>query len=164
MNDFFQMLQIFSRTEMAILRITIQTVSRQIILFAVGIVLILLAVAMLNVGMYMSLSEKFGGGAAAFVVALFNGVLAVIIMISANRTKPGPEADMAKEIRSLAINEINKDVDKIKQNFNEVKTDVQRIRSGFGGLLGGGDKSSIGLLSFAPLIEILINSLRKSKQ
>ena len=56
------------------------------------------------------------------------------------------------------------DVDKIKQNFNEVKTDVQRIRSGIGGLLGGGDKSSIGLLSFAPLIEILISSLRKSKQ
>jgi len=164
MNDFFQKLQIFSRTEMAILRITINTVSRQIILFAVGIVLILLAVAMFNVGMYMSLSEKFGVDAAAFAVAAFNGVLAVLIMIVANRTKPGPEADMAKEIRDLAINEINADVDKIRQNFNEVKTDVQRIRSGFGSLLGGGDKSSLGLLSFAPLIEILISSLRKSKQ
>lgn len=60
MNDFFQKLQIFSRTEMAILRITIQTVSRQIALFAVGIVLILLAVALFNADMYMSLSERFG--------------------------------------------------------------------------------------------------------
>lgn len=164
MNDFFQKLQIFSRTEIAILRITLQTVSKQIILFAVGIVLILLAVAMFNVGMFMSLSEKFGSDTAAFIVCAFNAVLAVVIMVVANRTKPGPEADMAKEIRNLAINEINADVDKIRQNFNEVKTDVQRIRSGFGGLLGGGDKSSLGLLSFAPLIEILISSLRKSKQ
>ena len=164
MNDFFQKLQIFSRTDMAILRINMQTASKQIILFAVGIVLILLAVAMFNVGMYVSLSEKFGRDMGAFIVAAFNGVLAVIIMVIANRTKPGPEAARAKEIRDLAITEINADVDSFRQNLNEVKSDVQRIRSGFGGLLGGGDKSSLGLLSFTPLIELLISSLRKSKQ
>jgi hypothetical protein len=164
MNDFFKKWQIFSRTEMAILRINIQTASKQIILFSVGIVLILLAVAMFNVGMYMSLSENFGRDVGAFIVSAFNGALAVIIMLIANRTKPGPEAAMAKEIRDLALTEINADVDKFRQNLNEVKTDVQRIRSGFGGLLGGGDKSALGLLRLAPLFDVLISSLRKSKQ
>lgn len=164
MNNLFQKLQILSRTEMAIVRINTQTATKRMMLISVGVVLILLAVAMFNVGLYLSLSEKFGQVMGAFIVSALNGALAVVILVIANRTKPGPEAAMAKEIRDFAVTEINADVDKIRQNFDEVKSDVKRIRSGFGSVLGGGDKSALSLLSFTPLIEILISSLRKSKQ
>lgn len=163
MNYFFQKMHVLLRAERAILRINLQTVAKQIILYAVGIVLILLAVAALNVAIYVTLSETYGRGAGAFIVSAINAILAVFIMIVANRTKPGPEIAMATEIRDLAVSEINTDVENVRQNLNEIKTDVEQIRSGFSGLLGGGGGSSFGLLNFAPLLDLLISSLRKSK-
>lgn len=164
MDDFLKKMQVLLRTEMAIFRINLQTASKQIILFAVSIVLILLAVAALNVGIYTALSENYGRVVGALIVAVINGALAVIIMVIANHTKPGPEAAMAKEIRDLAISELNTDVDKIRQNFDDVKSDVKRIRSGFSSLTSGGGGALFGLSNLAPLIELLISSLKKSKK
>ena len=164
MNDFMKKIQVLARIEMAIFRINMQTASKQVLLYAVGLVLILLAVAMLNVGIYMALSEMYGRAVGALIVAAINGVLAVILMVVASRTKPGPEAAMAKELRDLAVSEIDADVDKIRQNLNEVKSDVQRIRSGFGTLISGGAGAMFSLSSLAPLIDLLIGSLRKSKK
>ena len=163
MNDFMKKIQVLARIEMTIFRINMQTASRQVLLYAVGLVLILLAVAMLNVGVYMALSEIYGRAVGALIVAGINGLLAVILMVVAGRTKPGPEAAMAKEIRDLAVSEINMDVERVYQNLNEVKSDVQRIRSGFGSLLSGGG-AMFSLSSLVPLIDLLIGSLRKSKK
>jgi hypothetical protein len=85
-------------------------------------------------------------------------------MVVAKHTKPGPEAAMAREIRELAITEINSDVEKIEQNMKDFKTDMHRIRSGFSGLVGGGGGSSFSLLNLAPLLDILISALSKSKK
>ena len=163
MNDFMKKLQVLVRSETAIQRINLQTAARQIILYAVGIVLILLAVAMLNVAIYEGMSETYGEVTGALIVAVINGILAAVLMVIASRTKPGPEAAMAREIRELAITEINSDVEKIEQSLDEFKTDVQRIRSGFSGLVGGGGGSSFSLLNLAPLLEILISALSKAK-
>jgi hypothetical protein len=85
-------------------------------------------------------------------------------MVVAKHTKPGPEAAMAREIRELAITEINSDVEKIEQNMKDFKTDMHRIRSGFSDLVGGGGGSSFSLLNLAPLLDILISALSKSKK
>lgn len=163
MNDFFQKMHVLLRAERAILRINMQSAARQFFLYAVGVVLILLAVAALNVAIYVTLSETYGRGMGAMIVCAINAIFAVIIMVAAGRTKPGPEVAMATEIRDLAISEINTDVDSVRQSLNEVKTDVNKIRSGFSGLLGSGGGSSVGLLNLAPLLDLLISSLRKSK-
>ena len=164
MNDTIKKIQVLIKSEAAILRINLQTVAKQFILYAVGIVLILLAVAMLNVAIYVATSEHYGQVAGALIVAVINGFLAVVIMVVASRTKPGPEAAMAKEIRELAVTEISSDVEKFEQNMNGLKTDIHRIRSGFSGMMGGGGGSSFGLLNLAPLLDILISALRKSKK
>jgi hypothetical protein len=138
--------------------------ARQIILFAVGIVLILLAVAMMNVAIYAALSEHYGKVTGALVVSVLNGIIAIILMVVAKRTKPGPEADMAKEIRGMVITEINSDVENVVHSLNDLKTDVRRIRSGFGGLIGGKGGSSLSLLNLAPILDIFISALSKSKK
>jgi len=167
MNDILQKLQILARIEMTILRIDIQTAYRQTFLYAVGIVLILLAVAALNVSIYMAFSESFGYDWGALIVATLNAVLAFVIIVMASRTKPGPEADMAKEIRDFAMTEINKDVESLRQGMDEFKSDVERIRSGFNSLIGKGGDSSLGVMSLAPtlgpLLDLLIGWLKKSK-
>jgi len=153
---------------MTILRMDVQTAYRKTFLYAVGIVLILLAVAALNISIYMALSESFGYDVGALIVSILNAVLAVVIIVIAGRTKPGPEADMAKEIRDYALAEINADLDKADQNIDEFKTDVQRIRSGFNSLIGKGGASSAGFMSLTtalgPLLDLLIGWLQKSKK
>ena len=164
MNDFLQKMQILLRAESAIFRIHMQTAARQILLFAVGIVLILLAVAMLNIAIFMVLSENYGREAAALLVCGINAVLAVAVILIAYRTKPGPEAAMAREIRDLAATEINADVEKIRQNLHDVKTDVQRIGASFGGFIGGGRYTLNVLNHLSPLLDLMIGSLRKTRK
>lgn len=163
MNDFIKKLQVLARSETAILKINLQTVARQIILYAVGIVLILLAVAMFNLAIYMGIAEDHGEVTGALIVCAINSILAVVIVMVAGRTKPGPEAAMAREIRELALTEIHSDVGRIEQDLVDFKSDIQRIRSGFSGLMGGGGGSSFSLLNLVPLLDILISALSKSK-
>jgi len=168
MEEFLKKIQILARIEMTILRMDVQTAYRKTFLYAVGIVLILLAVAALNVSIYMALSESYGYDVGALIVSILNAVLAVVIIVIAGRTKPGPEADMAKEIRDYALAEINTDLDKVHQNLDAFKTDVQRIRSGFNSLIGKGGESSLGFMSLTPalgpLLDLLIGWLQKSKK
>lgn len=164
MEEFLKKIQILARIEMAILRIDLQTAYRQTFLYAVGIILILLAVAALNVSIYMALSERFGYDVGALIVCIMNAVLAVVIIVIAGRTKAGPEADMAKEIRDYALTEINTDLDKVHRNLDEFKTDIEHIRSGFHSLIGKDGGSLFGLANLVPVIDLVIGLLKKSKK
>ena len=161
MNTSAQKIRLLTRAEMALLRIHMRVAAKQSALYATAILLVLLSVLMLNVAAYFALNESFGKDVAALIVAAVNAVLAIILMLIASRTKPGPEAEMAQEIRDLAVAEINADVDRIRDGVNEVRADVQRIRSGFSGLVGGG--SGFSLLQLGPLLDLLIGILRKAK-
>jgi hypothetical protein len=163
MNDFMQKVQILARVETAIFKINLQTAARQTILYAIAIVAILLTIAMLNVGVYMALSERFGKDGGALIVSGINGLLALILIVAANRTRPGAEAVMAKEIRNLAVAEIENDVDKVRREYDEFKSDLQGIRNGFSLVTSGKGTAMLGLMNFAPLLDLLISSLRKSK-
>ena len=161
MNDFVHKLQLLKQAETTILRIHLRTAARQAVLYAIGIVLILLAVAMLNVALYVALSDAMGSSMGALIVAAVNGMLAATLLVMAGRARHGSEMTHAEEVRDLVIQGIHADAQKAAKSLDEVKFSLQRIHSGLNGLMGGGG-SMLGLLHLGPLLDLLISSLSRS--
>ena len=158
MSDIVQKLRVLSRIEVALLKIHLRILSRQTLLCAAGLLLALLAVGMLNAAIYLFLAESFDRHVASLIVAALNAILAAGLFLMARRARPGAEAAMAEEVRDLAVAGLREDAESIARDLNQVKADVQRIRSGFS---SGG--SLRNLMHLGPLIDLVSNSLKRSK-
>jgi len=158
MSDIVQKVRVLSRIEIALLKIHLRTLARQTLLCAVGLLLTLLAVAMVNVAIYLFLAGRLDRDVAALIVAALNAVLAVGLFLMAKNTRPGAEAAMVEEVRDLAVAGLRADAEAVARDLNQVKTDVERIRSGFS---RGGSLRSLMLLG--PLIDVVSSSLKRSK-
>jgi type VI protein secretion system component VasK len=163
MDDLVLKFRILLRAEAAIRNSQIRLAVRQARLTAVGLVLALLALGMLNVAIYLALETRLGGSTAALLLAVVNGILALILILAAGRMQTGPEVDMAEEIRDLAVTEIAADADELKQELQQIRAEVTQISSGFRRLLGG-DLSLLGLPNLSPLIGVLASSLKSRKK
>ena len=153
-------LRILGRAEITLARINAQRTANRAKLYAIAIGLVLLAVVMVNVGAYQLLAEIYGNATAAFLVAVGNGVLAAVLVFAAAQFKPGPEEQMVREIREMALAELTADVDELKQEFTQLGADVKRIRSGFAAFTGGGGIGA-GWASLAPVVTMLIDALKR---
>ena len=162
MSDTVQKLRVLARIEIALLKIYLRLLARQTVLCAAGLLAALLAVAMVNVALYLFLAESLVPHAAALIVAVVNGILTVGLFLTAQRSRLGPETAVVEETRDIAVAGLQADVEAVRQNLNQVKADVQRIRSGLGGVFQGGGFLR-GLLHAGPLIEVLTKSFRRSK-
>jgi hypothetical protein len=162
MDDLVLKFRILLRAESAIRNSNIKLAVRQVRLTSVGLVLALLALGMLNVSIYLALETSLGGSTAAFLLAVGNGVLALILIFTAGRLKTGPEVEMAEEIRDLAVTELSADADQLKQELQQIRAEVTQISSGFRRLLSG-DFSQLGLPNLSPLIGVLASSLKNRK-
>ncbi len=163
MDDLVLKFRILLRADSAIRKSQFRLAIRQARLTAVGLVLALLALGMLNVSIYLALETRLGGPTAALLLAAGNGILALILILSAGRMETGPEVEMAEEIRDLAITELAADADQVKQELQQVRAEVTQISSGFRRLLSG-DLSQLGLPNLSPLVGVLASSLKNRKK
>lgn len=163
MDDLVLKFRILLRAESAIRSSQIRLAVRQARLTSVGLVLALLALGMLNVSIYSALEPRIGGSTGALLLAIVNGVLALILILIAGRMKTGPEVEMAEEIRELAITELAADADQLKQEVQQVRSDVQGISDGFRRLLSG-DLTRLGLPNLSPLVGVLASSLKSRRK
>ena len=83
--------------------------ANRIKLYSIAFGLLLLTVVMVNIGAYQFLSQTHGNTVAAFLVAAANGVLAILLIYAGRQRPPGPEAEMVREIRDMALTELSAD-------------------------------------------------------
>lgn len=163
MNDLVLKLRVLIRAETAIRESQLRLVGRQSVAIAIGIVLALLALGAVNLAIYLALAAQFSEITAGLILALLNGVLAVIFILAAGRMKTGPEVAMAEQMRELALNELSSDADEMKQELQKVTDDVRQIRDGFSRIVHG-DLTQLGLPNLSPLLSLLVGSLKSRKK
>ena len=163
MNDLVLKLRVLIRAETAIRESQLRLVGRQSVTIAIGIVLALLALGAVNLAIFLALAAQFSEIAAGLILALLNGVLAVIFILSAGRMKTGPEVAMAEQMRELALNELSSDADEMKQELQKVTDDVRQIRDGFSRIVHG-DLTQLGLPNLSPLLSLLVGSIKNRKK
>jgi hypothetical protein len=165
MNDTIAKLRILARSELTLTRINARLMATRAIVFAVAIGLLLLTVVMVNLGAYELLAETYGNAQSAFIIAAANGLLAGVLLLVGRQLKPGPEEQMVREIRELALSELTADANAVKHDLQKVGSELENIRSGLSALSGGpaGIAGLAGLASLGPLIAIIIKALKRNK-
>jgi hypothetical protein len=154
-------LKILARSEMTLIRLQARRNAIRMELFLVALVFVLLALGMLNLAGYQALAVKKGPAFAALIVALADGLLALVLVFVSRRVGPGDEQEkMVRDIRDLAYNELSTDFDKVKSGVTEVTEDLRRIRSGFTAITGG----SGGLVAnLSPVLSLLIDAVKNRR-
>lgn len=128
MSDSIFKLQLLARSELALTQIYARRASTRSAYFAFALVLFLLGLAMLNFAAFLALKESQSPAAAAFIVALVNGIAAVIVLLLSRKAGPSDnEERMAREIREMAYREVSHDVDEVKDRLESLANEVSHI-------------------------------------
>ena len=128
MSDSIFKLQLLARSELALTQIYTRRASVRSAYFAFALVLFLLALAMLNFAAFLALKESQSPAVSAFIVALVNAVVAVIVLLVSRKAGPSEnEERMAREIREMAYREVSQDVDEVKGRLENLANEVNHI-------------------------------------
>ena len=131
MGGTMRKVRVLTTAELLLLKIQLRTVLQQALLSVAGLLLAVVAAAMVDVSLYLFLAEYMQGYAAALIVAALNAILAIGLLVAASKTQPGAEAGIVEEVRDLASEQIEADIDAVRRDFDRLSADVQRIRTGF---------------------------------
>jgi hypothetical protein len=161
MDETLMKIRILIKAETTLLKASARRAGARGRLYAVAIGLFLLTVIMVNLAAYHYLSETRSAAAAALIVGLVNAVLAVVAIAMATRIQPGPEEAIVEEIREMALTELSADMDAVKEDFIQVKNDLEKIKTGVSSAFGMFKSGGAGLSSIAPILGLITSMLKK---
>ena len=150
-------IQTLIRAQTALLRIELRRLTTQLSFLALALVVGLLGLGMLNVGAFLGLSQLVAPAWSALILAVLDALLAAILIQFAGKVQPGPEAEIAKEVRDILLDELSADAQSVRDEIGQVRADVQRIRSGFSAF-------SSGVPALGSLVELLTRTVGRSKK
>ncbi len=159
MNELIVKLRILARAEVTLFKADAQRRANMALLAAISIGCVFVALVFINVGAFFVLTESDIDARAAFILAGANLVLAAIPYLMRRQSGPGPEEQLVREIREMAVEEISKDVSAVTDDIAAVGAGLRQVKAGvssFGG--GGGALGAIG-----PLLPLVIDLLKKGK-
>lgn len=159
MNEVMLKLRIWVHAETALLKINARRTGQRFTALAIALGLAILAVGMINIGIFELLAETYGRVKGAFYLAGANGLLAALVVVVAQRRKPGLEEEMVQEIREMALAELQADADEVKEEFQRIADRVRKIEDAVSGLMGSGSSLS-KLASLSPVVELAVHALK----
>jgi len=161
MDETLLKIRVLTRAEMTLAKANARRIAARSRLYAIALGILLITVVMINLAAYQYFSTQMSEAMAALIIAIVNAVLALLFIFAASRIKPGPEEEMVKEIRELALSELSADAEVVKQNFAQIGADVERIRSGFSSVSGMLGSAHGGFGSLGPMLGMLTSMLKK---
>lgn len=163
MKEFVMKLRILLRAEVTLFKAEAQRRANEYALTGLSVGCVLVALVFVNIGAFFYLTDSAIGSRAAFILAACNLGLAIVPLLLRRQGKPGPEEQMVREIREVALEEVSKDVDKVAEEFAAVGATVNQVRSGVSAFTGGGmgGFGGGGLQALGPFVSMAINLLKK---
>jgi hypothetical protein len=116
-QSLFHHLRILCRVESTIIEIRLRAMMRRSGLYAFAGLIALFGLAMLNVAFFFALEPHLGTMWAAFAVAGGDFVLALLAILIAAATGPGPELNTALELRAAAIEGLEAEFDALQESL-----------------------------------------------
>ena len=128
-DDFVGHLQALSKVEALIARIWLQVLARRFTLFALAGLIAVFGLGMADLAGFFPLQAALGPVWAAALVALADFILAAIIALGALSVKPGPELELATDIRKMAIKSLQEDARGFEQQIRDAKDTISGLVS-----------------------------------
>ena len=99
-------LQVLGKADSLIGKIWLNVMARRFGLFALAGLVAVFGLGMANLAVFFGLQQSWGPVWSAAIVALADLILAVVIVILGRSIHPGPEIELAFDVRKMAIEAI----------------------------------------------------------
>lgn len=161
MDNVVRNLRVLWRAESIIADIRLRQLVARSGLRAAAAFLGLFAFLMANLAVFFALQEIWGSIWAAAAVGGVNFVLALVLLMIAERMKPGREMDLALEVRNMALQSLEEDAQSVQMQLTELREEVRGVRQAIVGFVRHPlDAVLPGML--VPLAGAVIKGLKKS--
>jgi len=156
-------LQVLHKADFLIGRIWLNVLVRRLGFFAFAALIAVFGLGMTNVAGFYALEASVGAVWAAAIVAAVDLVIAAIILLIGSNSRPGPEIDLAFEVRKMAVDAIQADARDLKITLEAVGQEVKNVKETITGIVQNPlDAAAQKLLIPAALS--IVRGLRSKKQ
>jgi hypothetical protein len=121
-------LQVLRKADILIGKIWLNVLVRRLGLFAFAGLIGVFGLGMANVAGYYTLQNSLGVIWAATVVAIIDFAIALIVLLVGSRTRPGPEIDVAFEVRRTALESIQEDARDLKLTIDTLGQEIKNVK------------------------------------
>jgi choline-glycine betaine transporter len=157
-EDFNAKIKLLIKSEKALLSLEMKKKSRQTVWVALGLVAVLVTLVMVNITAYLYLATTHTPLEAAAILTGLNIAVAVFFFILASRQSIGAEAASIEDIRDFAWEQVSSDLDEVKQQANDFKNSVVKVKKTVDGFTTG---DAFGIKKVLPIITTLIDLNKK---
>jgi len=135
-DHLFRDLQFLRKADFLIAKIWLNVLVRRLALFAFAGLIAVFGLGMANVAAFYAFQASLGAVWAATIVALVDQMVAAIVQLLASKSEPGPEIDLAFEVRKIAVETVQADahdlrlmVDALGQELKNVKASITHVQN-----------------------------------
>ena len=128
-------LQVLGKADSLIGKIWLNVMARRFGLFALAALVAVFGLGMANVAGFFGLQQSWGPVWSAAIVALADLVLAVIIVLLGRSIHPGPEIELAFDVRKMAVEAIRADSEHLKDTVGSVGQQLSQTRDAIAGFI-----------------------------
>ena len=121
--------QVLRKADLLIAKIWLNFLVRRVGLFAFACLIALFGLAMGNLAGFYALQTAYGPVLAAVMVALLDLAIAAVVLLVATKSRPGPELDLAFEVRTMAVNAIQADARDVKITLDAIAQEVKGVKA-----------------------------------
>jgi len=157
-EDFNAKIKLLIKSEKALLSLEMKKKSRQTVWVALGLVAVLVTLVMVNITAYLYLAATRTPLEAAAILTGLNIAVAVLFFLLASRQSVGAEAASIEDIRDFAWEQVSSDLDEVKQQANDFKNSVVKVKKTVDGFTTG---DAFGIKKVLPIITTLIDLNKK---
>jgi hypothetical protein len=156
-------LQVLSKADSLIGRIWLNVMARRFGLFALAASVAVIGLGMANVAVFYGLQQSSGPVWAATIVAVVDLIIALIIVLLGVNIRPGPEIELAFDVRKMALDAVQTDASDIKTTVDTVGQQIRQTKDTIAGFVHRPlDTAAEQLL--VPAVLSLIRGMRSKKQ
>ena len=159
MDSVVRSVRLLWRAEMMLVQIRLRIAVRKLGLVALAALIALFGLVMINVAAYVGLSTVVGPVWGAVIVAAVDFLIALILILIAQGLRPGPEIEVAEEVRALAIAELEAEAKEVQADIAEIRAEIEGIKKAIVGFARN-PMDAIGGNVLLPLLTSLVKLLR----
>jgi len=119
---------------------------------------VLVTLVMVNITAYLYLATTHTPLEAAAILTGVNILVAVLFFVLASRQTVGAEATSIEDIRDFAWEQVSSDLNEVKQQANDFKNSVVKVKKTVDGFTSG---DAFGIKKVLPIITTLIDLNKK---
>jgi len=128
-DNFVRDFQILQKTDALIARIWLGVTARRFALYVFAGLISVFGLGMANVAGFYALQAAIGPVWAAAIMAIVDFAVGGVVVLMASNSRPGPEIDLALDVRKMAIQSLQADMQDVKLALDSIGREIRDAKA-----------------------------------